>query len=99
MSTHTNRLPAEPALGHSKAEWQQQVEHYEQCLTDSVRENPLAATLVVFGVGFGVGTLIGGMLGDSISGRHENLAHSLGRRMLDSISDVMPASVSSRLHS
>lgn len=99
MSTHTNRIRNEAAAGETKAEWQQQVQHYEECITDSVRENPMTATLVVFGVGFGIGTLIGSMLGESTSSRQRNLAQSLGRRMMDSLSDVMPASVQHHLRS
>jgi hypothetical protein len=53
----------------------------------------------VFGVGFGIGTLIGSMLGESNTSRHQNLAQSIGRRMLDSLSDVMPASMQHHLRS
>ncbi len=99
MTTHTNRIRSETDAGENQVEWQQQLQHYEECITDSVRENPLTATMIVFGVGFGIGTLIGSMMGESTSSRHQRMAHSLGRRMMNSLSDVMPASAQQYLRS
>jgi hypothetical protein len=95
MSSHTNRISEfdDP----SKSEWQRHMEQCQEMVTDSVRQNPMGAAMVVFGLGFGIGLALGGALGESSVSRRQQLAKSLGRRMLDSVADIMPESVQQHL--
>ncbi len=86
----TNRIPNRPPSGETFSNWQHQYEQCQTAVIDSVRENPLAATMIVFGVGLGIGAMIGTLLVDSGEHRRRHLAHSLGQRMLNSVAEYMP---------
>lgn len=62
-----------------------------------VDEYPLAATLGIFGLGLGIGTLVGSVLAEPGRRRSHHAAETLGRRVLDSLSDIMPDAVHRRL--
>lgn len=64
-----------------------------QFTEESLRENPMAATLTAFGVGVGLGAIIGVMLAEPASKSRRQTAEELGRRMLDSVAESLPASV------
>ncbi|MCA9110737.1 MAG: hypothetical protein KDA52_12360 [Planctomycetaceae bacterium] len=91
MSTRPlNRMENGHTTGTELPEWQQQVGDYQRAVIEAVRENPVAATLIVFGVGFSIGTTIGALLDDPRDRRRQHLAKSLGRRMLNSVNDYLP---------
>ncbi len=58
-----------------------------------IQRSPMIATLAVFGLGLGVGAIIGSLLADSAPPSRRQQAEALGRRVLDSLSDVLPDSV------
>lgn len=60
---------------------------------DSIRENPMAATLTAFGLGVGLGAVVGVLLAEPPSRSRRQTAEVLGRRMLDSIAETLPDSV------
>lgn len=64
-----------------------------QFTEDSIRENPMAATMAAFGLGVGVGAVIGMMLAEPPARTRRQTAEMLGRRMLDSIAEALPESV------
>lgn len=64
-----------------------------QFTEDSIRENPMAATLTAFGLGVGVGAVVGVLLAEPPSRSRRQTAEMLGRRMLDSIAESLPDSV------
>lgn len=91
MSTHQiNRIHNGRTGVDGASDWQGQMEQCQQAVVDTFQKNPVAATLVVFGVGFTIGTAIGSMLTDSHDMRSQRLAKSLGRRMLSSVNDYLP---------
>ncbi len=55
----------------------------------AMQENPMIATLAVYGVGLGVGTLIGSILADSGRPASRQFSESVGRRVLSALSDVV----------
>lgn len=59
----------------------------------SVDEYPLTWTLGAFAVGIGLGAMIGASLARPLGMRREVAAERLGRRVLDSIYDLLPDSV------
>lgn len=64
-----------------------------QFTEESIRDNPMAATLTAFGVGVGLGAIIGVLLAEPASKSRRQTAEALGRRMLDSVAESLPASV------
>ena len=60
---------------------------------ESVRENPMLATLAAFGLGVGIGALIGSQLAVSSTPTRRQTAEALGRRFLDSIAESLPEPV------
>ncbi|MEW4528780.1 MAG: hypothetical protein ACF8PG_06700 [Maioricimonas sp. JB045] len=100
MSTqHTNRFRDETEQGSGECGWQEQLEEYRQTVTETVRENPLGATLAVFGAGLGLGIAVSSLIADSQSRRQQYLARSLGQRLLDSVADYVPDSLGNRFPS
>lgn len=71
------------------------VQHYRQAAMESVEEYPMAITLGAFGVGIGLGVLIASSFGRSHSCTMQAKAESIGRRVLDSLSEYIPASMRS----
>lgn len=95
MSTHqVNRIQNGHGQAAVESDWQGQIDECQQAILNSVKENPLAATLFVFGVGFSIGTAIGSLLSNPREQRRQHLAKALGRRMLNSVHDYLP----DRLH-
>ncbi len=100
MSTaNKNRIAEDLSQEGGPSEWQRQLSDCQHATADAIRENPLAATLAVFGVGFCVGTAIGAMFGETDFRRRENLANSLGRRLMQSINDYTPDVLQQHLRS
>lgn len=64
-----------------------------QAVDEVVQQNPIAVTLVVFGVGVALGTALVALLGTSQRPTHRTAAESLGRKVLDSLTEYLPASV------
>lgn len=98
----SNRIPEQAGVDHEEApaaKKRQPLESYQQCAVDSVREHPLAATLIGFGLGVCVGTALGSLIDDPRTRRHQDLAHSLGRRLADSLGEILPASLNDHLKS
>ena len=94
MSTRqVNRIQNGQTQSDISSDWQQQIEECQRVVVDSVQKNPVAATLVIFGVGFSIGTAIGSLLSDPRELRRQQLAKSLGRRMLNSVNDYLPDSM------
>ena len=65
----------------------------------AIQEYPLAMTLAVFGVGLGLGAMVGSALAEPMGIRRQPTAENLGRKILDSIAEYLPASVQKQLHS
>ena len=65
----------------------------------AIKEYPLAMTMAVFGVGLGFGFLVGNALAEPMGLRRQPTAENLGRKILDSIAEYLPASVQKQLHS
>lgn len=64
----------------------------------AIQDHPLAMTLAVFGVGMGLGVMLGNALAEPIGLRKQPVAENLGRKILDSIAEYLPASVQKQLH-
>jgi len=64
----------------------------------AVQEYPLATTLALFGVGLGLGMMVGSSLAEPMGLRRQPTAENLGRKILDSIAEYLPASVQKQLH-
>ncbi len=88
-------------------------EHFEGDATDApmaskcaaacesaIQEHPLAMTLALFGVGLGLGVVVGSALAEPMGLRRppQRTAENLGRKILDSISEYLPASVQKQLN-
>lgn len=59
-----------------------------------VSQNATPTALAVFGIGLGLGIALGSAIGGASSrGRDENVAHRLGKRMLEVISNAVPDSL------
>lgn len=65
----------------------------------AIKEYPLGMTLAVFAAGLGFGVLIGNAIAEPIGIRRQPTAENLGRKILDSIAEYLPASVQKQLHS
>jgi len=55
-------------------------------------------TLAMFGVGLGLGVVVGSALAEPMGLRRQPTAENLGRKILDSIAEYLPASVQKQLH-
>ena len=64
----------------------------------AIQEHPLAMTMAMFGVGLGLGVVIGSALAEPMGIRKQPVAETLGRKILDSISEYLPASVQKQLN-
>jgi hypothetical protein len=64
----------------------------------AIQDHPLAMTLAMFGVGLGLGVVVGSALAEPMGIRREPTAENLGRKILDSIAEYLPASVQKQLH-
>lgn len=90
MSTEQSRRMGDvPEQSHA---WQSQMSQCMDSFEGSVRENPLGVTLAAFGLGLGIGAIIGASLAPA-SRTNQQLATSLGTRVLESLRDVLPDSV------
>ncbi|MCA9077889.1 MAG: hypothetical protein KDA93_22870 [Planctomycetaceae bacterium] len=100
MSTmNTNRITDDLSCNVDQPEWQRQLNKCQQATSNVIQDNPLAATIVVFGVGFCVGTAIGAALGEADSRHRDHLATSLGRRLVHSMNDLVPDNLQQHLRS
>jgi hypothetical protein len=64
----------------------------------AIKDHPLAMTLAMFGVGMGLGVVVGSALAEPMGIRKQPVAENLGRKILDSIAEYLPASVQKQLH-
>jgi len=64
----------------------------------AIKDHPLAMTLAVFGVGMGLGVVLGSALAEPMGLRKQPVAENLGRKILESISEYLPASVAKQLN-
>ncbi len=64
----------------------------------AIKDYPLAMTMAVFGAGLGLGVLIGEALASPMGLRPEPTAEKLGRKILDSIAEYLPASVQKQIY-
>jgi hypothetical protein len=64
----------------------------------AIQDHPLAMTLAMFGVGMGLGVVIGSALAEPMGIRKQPVAENLGRKILDSIAEYLPASVARQLN-
>jgi hypothetical protein len=71
------------------------IDEYRRQAVQQFEQHPVAVTLGAFGLGIGLGAMIGAALAGSRSSRVERTAESIGRRVLDSISDLLPNSLRS----
>ncbi|MEZ6066536.1 MAG: hypothetical protein R3B90_12690 [Planctomycetaceae bacterium] len=60
----------------------------------AITEYPMGSVLTAFGIGLGVGAVVGSLLSDPEPDPHSSAA-AIGRRVLDSLSDYLPASMRS----
>ena len=66
---------------------------YREQAMETVDEYPIAVTFAALGLGLGLGVLIGSSLAGSRNERFDRQAASIGRRVLESLSDMVPASL------
>lgn len=60
----------------------------------TITENPLVATLAVFGAGLAVGSVVGSLLADTGYGRHPpTLSERIQRRVSSVLSEMIPNSL------
>lgn len=98
MSTaKTNRIQNDRPHDIATSDYSQRMDHIQEAIEETVRENPLTATMIVFGVGFGVGAVIGSLLVNPAEQRRQHLARSLGHRILNSVSDLVPDGLQQRM--
>jgi hypothetical protein len=64
---------------------------------EMIQEYPLGMTLAALAAGLGVGALIGASLARPMGLQQPAVAETLGRRILDSISEYLPASVQQQI--
>jgi hypothetical protein len=64
-----------------------------QATEESIQQNPMLMTVAAFGVGVGLGALVGCRLAEPDATSRRHAAEALGRRMLDSIAEVLPEPV------
>jgi len=71
---------------------------YAAACESAIKDHPMAMTLAMFGVGMGLGVVIGSALAEPMGMRKQPVAEHLGRKILDSISEYLPASVAKQLN-
>jgi hypothetical protein len=54
--------------------------------------------VVAFGLGVATGFVLVSLLTDSHSSRDQNMAHRLGKHLLDAMSSVLPETLSRSIH-
>jgi hypothetical protein len=87
---HQNRMQDQPSgLDDPMA----LASHYCGVTEDLIRNNPMLVTVAVFGLGVGLGTLLSSQLAEPPTTSRRHTAEVLGRRMLDSIAEVLPDSI------
>jgi hypothetical protein len=60
---------------------------------ETFEQYPLGVTIGVFAAGLGLGAMIGAALARPLGVQHQVVAETLGRRVLSSISDLLPESI------
>ncbi|MCA9054165.1 MAG: hypothetical protein KDA75_10035, partial [Planctomycetaceae bacterium] len=65
----------------------------ESC-RNAIAEYPMGSVLAAFGIGLSVGAVVGSLLSGPEPDAHASAA-AIGRRVLDSLSDYLPASLRS----
>lgn len=76
-----------------------ETETFEACCNEATRfiqERPLTSVMALFGAGLGAGVAVGCLLSRSSSTRRSSMADEIGRSIVDSISRVMPDSLSGK---
>lgn len=66
MATQQNRLKQRQADIERELENESTFSACQQRMEETIRESPIATTMMVFGVGFGVGAMIGAVLADPV---------------------------------
>jgi hypothetical protein len=69
---------------------------FERCshmAQETFEQHPIGVTLGVFAAGLGLGAMIGAALARPLGLQHQATAETLGRRVLSSISDLLPESI------
>lgn len=98
MSTNTPNRVAGHAIESTTNEtgtWQSQLERPCAAIEQAARHNPMGTTMAAFGIGLGIGAVVGCLLADQ-AGSRQQLASSLGSRMLNSIAGYVPDTLQQR---
>ena len=97
MSPQGNRSRIQNHLPDEEGGWGLSADRCRRWMEESVEQNPLLATLAMFGIGLGVGVAVGSLLAEPESARRRRSAETLGRRILESLSEAMPPSIKQHL--
>jgi hypothetical protein len=99
MVTHRTRREMRNSEGRSEGEnYSRRMMHKP---AEMIGEYPVSSVLLVFGVGLGVGFVLGQALCESTAGyfHQPTMSERWGRSMYDSLSHMVPESVSRRFAS
>jgi hypothetical protein len=92
-SQSTNRVQE-----HFEEQVQPMMSRCSEAAEAAIHDNPLGITLAVFGAGLGLGVLLGCALAEPMGLKPQPVADNIGRKILDAISEHLPASIQKQLH-
>lgn len=96
-ATPQNRISPKMNEPGERDEKQSLQGHFET-VKQTIEDNPLVATLAVFGVGLAVGSIVGSLLADSTqSSRNQSITDRFQSRMISILSDMIPDALEQKL--
>ena len=95
--TSQNRIPRRKRRSQQRVERAALQRNYSTTKR-TIQENPLVATMAMFGVGLAIGSVVGGLLADTVHTRRPALSDRIQRRVSAALSDMLPDSLERRLH-
>lgn len=96
-STSQNRIP-HPEVASQPRDERPALQRHCSTAKRTIDENPLVATLTMFGVGLAVGSVVGRLLADVTLSRERTLSDRVRRRVNSVLSDIVPDSLEQRFH-
>jgi hypothetical protein len=68
-----------------------------EAVQEAIQQEPMAVTLAAFGIGLAIGTGVAALLSRSHQSSHRSSMESFGRRIYESLADVLPDNVRQHL--